>query len=210
LVDRGETFGDQRARSADFCGFVFAGTGGAAPLGDGGESLHGEWEEFVDHHETEDAAAAPENAVVEENAALNVGRPGELESIFFEDGPVAGDAVEQAQANRIEDGGPEVFERTGGLKDDVDDEVGDKEDDALEIHDEQFAGKGCDREEERAEEEDLDDRSGEERMDIPAEVTMNDAGVVGPGGKGPGGLSEDQAGEAEMVVRKEPAQRPPR
>ena len=103
-------------------GIVFAFAGGAAALRDGGEGFDREGEEGVDDDEAEEADADPDEAVVEEDAGEM-----ELEGVLFGGGPVAGDGVDQAHADGIEDGGPEVLERAPGAEDDIDDEIDDEE-----------------------------------------------------------------------------------
>jgi hypothetical protein len=139
-----------------------------------------------------------------------VGRPGELEGVLLDGGPITGDNGEEAEADRIEDGRPEVFERAGRGEDGVDDEVDDEEDNALEIDDEELAGQGGDCEEDGAEEENLDDGDVEECVEVPMESAGGDAGVIGPGSESAGGFTEDQAEEDQDGGEEGAYQRPPR
>ena len=178
LVNDGEAFGDEGAGGFDVGGIVFAFAGGAAALRDGGEGFDREREEGVDDDEAEDADADPDEAVVEEDAGQV-----ELQGVLLDGSPVAGDGVEQADADGIEDGGPEVLEGTRGGEDDVEDEVDDEERDALKVDDEELAGESGDGEEDRAEEEDLHDGDEEEGVQVPVEGAVARCGRGRPRGR---------------------------
>ena len=68
----------------------------------------------ADRDEAMNADGEPEEAVVEKDAADESRRPGEEQRVLLDDRPVAGDVVEQDEADGIEDAGPEVLERAGG------------------------------------------------------------------------------------------------
>ena len=193
LVDEGKAGDGEGTHGASGGDLLLACSGCAAALGASGEGLDGHGEEGPDGGEAEAAEAYPEEAVVEERAG-----PGEEEGVLFGDGPVAGDGAGGEEADGVEDDGPEVLERAGGGKDGEADDVEHEQGDALEVDDEDFAGKGGDGEEEGAEKEGLDDDDGEEGLEVPGEGSVGgDAGVIGPGGEGAEGGAEEEAGEGE-------------
>ena len=124
-------------------------------------------------------------------------RPGDEQRVLFDDGPVAGDVVEQDQADGIENARPEAFERTSGEKDSDANHIEHEQGDTLQIDDKDFSGKGRDHEECGADEEDLDDKDGEKGLKVGPEMIRTDAGVVCPGCEGADKSAEHHAGEGE-------------
>ena len=177
--------------------FLLPGQRGALAAGARGQRLHRHGEEFPQREQREHAGRAPEQPVVQEDAAGRAGRPGVEKRVTFHDSPVARDGVVVQEADGVENAGPEVLQRARGAEDRDADEVQHEDGRALQVDDEDLAREGGHQKEERAEEEDLEDHDGKERLQIPGKMIRTDAGVVGPGSERTEKLAEEQAGKRE-------------
>ena len=129
---------------------------------------------------------------------------------MLDHGPVAGDAVDEQNAQRIEDRGPEAVEAARLDDRDEKDEIDDEKDDALEINGDDLARKCGHCEEKAAEEEDLHGDDREVQLREHGQMNRADAGVVGPGREAAGDFAKWQAGEDDQRDDERAAQRPPR
>ncbi len=118
LTHAGKSSGNQRAHGPLFLGFLHTRFGGTLALRASGESFDGHGKERPQAAQGKQADGDPQQAVIEEDARRIAAEiPREQEGILFDDGPVAGDVVKEDEADRIENAGPEVFQRAGGGED---------------------------------------------------------------------------------------------
>src|SRR5277367_6029020 len=187
-----QSAGDQGPSRARLLGFLLPRFDRAPALGYRGQRLYRHREKGVGDNQRNNADRRPKKAVVEKDSG-----PGKKLGVLLEHRPIAGDAVHQPQTDRVKNGRPKVLEGAGCRENCGGHQIRHEHCDALQVDDEYFPAERGHAKKQRAEEENLNDGDGEERLQVPPRVAAGDSGVVGPGSQRPRGFPENQPAEGE-------------